>query len=355
MEATALTTPFDSDHARLDAVRRRDPSADGEFFYGVITTGVYCRPSCAARPALRENIRFFASTEEAVRAGLRACKRCRPDQRSPNEEREELLARVRQRLETAGAKVSLSELAESVELSPYHLHRLFKKHVGMTPREYGAAVRLQKVGSELRDGASVTRAIHEAGYSSSSRFYEGGSPLGIAPRRLRGGADGVQMRALVRSCSLGRVLVAATSRGVCAIFFGDGADALEAELRERFPNAEQLPADRALEKLAHVVVRMTDTTEVNADVPLDLIGTAFQQRVWRALREIPSGETRTYSAIAKKLGVPGAARAVGSACGKNPVCVVVPCHRVVREDGDLGGYRWGIARKKKLLAKERNR
>jgi len=357
MQAQPITTParFDSDRARHEAVRRRDARADGQFFYGVITTGVYCRPSCAARLALPENVRFHATTDDAERAGFRACKRCRPSE-SPHAQRDRVLAAVRERLDAANAPVSLAELAESVSLSPHHLHRLFRKHVGLTPREYAAAVRLQRVGEELRDGVSVTRAIYEAGYSSSSRFYEAGSgALGITPRRLRVGADGVEMRSVVRPCSLGQVLIAATSRGICTIAFGDAPDDLRSELQARFPRAEQRDPDAALDQLADRVVAMIDQSELADDLPLDLIGTAFQQRVWRALREIPRGETRSYGEIAAQVGVPGAARAVGSACGKNPIAVAVPCHRVLRDDGGIGGYRWGLPRKRTLLERERKR
>ncbi len=224
----------------------------------------------------------------------------------------------------------------------------------MTPREYAAAARLSRASSELRDGASVTQAIYEAGYSSSSRFYEAGSgALGVSPSQLRSGGAGVEVRSLVKRCSLGKVLIAATRRGVCLIAFADRETGLRAALRERFPRAELQPSDAALEALAERVVGMIDRSELAADLPLDLVGTAFQQRVWKALREIPVGETRSYSQIAKKVGSPGAVRAVGTACGKNPVAVVVPCHRVVRGDGELGGYRWGLERKKVLLERER--
>lgn len=351
---TAALAAFEDDRARLAAVRRRDPQADGQFYYAVITTGVYCRPTCAARPARPENVQFYLTRGDAEHAGFRACKRCKPERESATEDRDRVLALVRERLETAGAPVSLAELAEAAHLSPYHLHRLFKKHVGMTPREYAAAVRLQRVGSELQNGASVTQAIYGAGYSSSSRFYEAGSgALGVTPRALRKGGAGVRMRSVIRRCSLGKVLIAATSRGVCLIAFGDTKAELDVALRERFPESELQPSDAELEQLADRVVAMIDRSELAPDLPLDLVGTAFQQRVWRALREIPRGETRSYSEIAKRVGSPAAVRAVGSACGKNPVAVVVPCHRVVREDGELGGYRWGLDRKRALLERER--
>jgi AraC family transcriptional regulator, regulatory protein of adaptative response / methylated-DNA-[protein]-cysteine methyltransferase len=345
---------FEDDRARLAAVRRRDARADGQFYYAVLTTGVYCRPSCAARPARAENVRFYDTRDSAERAGFRACKRCKPERESATEDRDRVLALVRERLEKTDAPVSLAELAEAAQLSPYHLHRIFKKHVGMTPREYAAAVRLSRASSELRDGASVTQAIYEAGYSSSSRFYETGSgALGVTPRELRRGGAGVEVRSALRQCSLGKVLIAATSRGVCLIAFGDSERELSAELRERFPQADLQASNDEIEALADRVVGMIDRSELAPDLPLDLIGTAFQQRVWRALREIPAGETRSYTQIAKRVGSPGAVRAVGSACGKNPVAVVVPCHRVIRDDGELGGYRWGLDRKRALLARER--
>jgi AraC family transcriptional regulator of adaptative response/methylated-DNA-[protein]-cysteine methyltransferase len=344
---------FEDDSARLAAVRRRDPDADGQFYYAVKTTGVYCRPSCAARPARTENLQFYATRGAAESAGYRACKRCKPERESATEDRDRVLSLVRERLEGADANLSLAELAEAVQLSPYHLHRLFKKHVGMTPREYAAAVRLQRVDSELRDGASVTQAIYGAGYSSSSRFYEAGSgALGLTPTALRKGGAGVEVRSVIRPCSLGRVLIAATRRGVCAIAFGDSQAELDEALQARFPRAELQPSDAELETLADRVVAMIDQSELAPDLPLDLVGTAFQQRVWRALRGIPSGETRTYAQIAKQVGSPEAVRAVGSACGKNPVAVAVPCHRVIASDGKLGGYRWGLERKRTLLARE---
>ncbi len=340
--------------SRYEAVRTRDARAEGAFFYSVATTGVYCRPTCPARAALRENLAFHATPEDAERAGFRACKRCKPREVSQAERHAQVVHAARRALESAEAPIGLTALAAQAALSPHHLHRLFKKHVGMTPGEYAAACRLQRATSELRDGRPVTAAIYEAGYASSSRFYEGGgAALGMRPSALRRGAQGVEMRAVVTHCSLGHVLVAATARGVCAIAFGDSAAALFEELRVRFPRAIVGPSDAALEALAKRVVALIDATEVASSIPLDLMGTAFQQKVWRELRKIPLGETYTYAQLAERIGAPRAVRAVGSACGKNPVAVVVPCHRVVRTDGELGGYRWGLDRKRKLLAKER--
>ena len=351
---TSSSSEIPRSESRYRAVRTRDARADGTFFYSVATTGVYCRPTCPARPALRENIAFHATPEDAERAGFRACKRCKPRDVPQAERHARVVAAARRALESAEAPIGLASLAAQAALSPHYLHRLFKKHVGMTPGEYAAACRLRRAASELRDGRPVTAAIYEAGYSSSSRFYEGGgAALGMAPSALRRGGMGIEMRAVVTHCSLGHVLVAATARGVCAIAFGEAAGELFAELRARFPQAIVGPADDALQALAARVVALIDATELASSIPLDLMGTAFQQKVWRELRKIPRGETYSYAEVAARIGAPRAVRAVGSACGKNPVAVVVPCHRVLRTDSALGGYRWGLERKKKLLAKER--
>lgn len=350
-----ISTVVTSDSARYEAVRTRDASVEGQFFYSVATTGVYCRPTCAARLALRENVAFHRTPDDAERAGFRACKRCRPRDLPQAERHAGIVESARRLLESSGEPIGLAALAASAQLSPYYLHRLFKKHVGMTPHAYSAACRLRRVGDELRDGASVTAAIHEAGYSSSSRFYEAQSgALGMTPANVRRGAEGITMRAVVSTCSLGHVLVAATSRGVCAIAFGTEPSSMFAELRERFPRADVQTGGDELDALAARVVEMIDAAGLPADLPLDLMGTAFQQKVWRELRNIPRGTTLTYSEIARRIGAPRAVRAVGTACGKNPVAVAVPCHRVVREDGSLGGYRWGLERKEQLLAQEAN-
>lgn len=345
---------FATEQQRYRALERRDPRADGQFFYSVSTTGVYCRPSCGARLALRKNVAFHSTPDDAERAGFRACKRCKPRELSLAARHDELIAAVRAQLESTSADKTLAALAASAGLSPFYLQRLFKKRVGISPRAYAAAHRLACLEDELREGSSVTSALYEAGYSSSSRFYEAGSgALGMEPARLRQGGLGVTMRVIVRTCCLGHVLIAATERGVAAISFGGAERELTLELRERFPHAVLEPNDGALDHLADQLVAMIDGAGIADDVPLDLIGTAFQQRVWSALRKIPRGETRSYRQIAEAIGAPGAVRAVGTACGKNPVAVAVPCHRVVREGGALGGYRWGLERKQKLLASER--
>lgn len=353
-ENTPLPLDLTTDDARYRAIRDRDPRADGVFYYGVVTTGVYCRPSCGARPALRANVRFVASPDEAERAGFRACKRCRPRQASAAEREARLVEEARARLESAESPVSLSELAAGAGLSPAHFHRLFKRRAGMTPHEYAAAFRLRRFGEAVRGGATVTEAIYEAGYGSSGRFYEAGGALGMTPSQLRRGGKGLRLRAVIRPCSLGHALVAATERGVCAVAFADEPAALQQELRQRFPEARVEPADDRLDRLAAAVVAVVDGGVGSGDIPLDLLGTAFQQRVWRALRDIPRGTTVSYAELARRIGAPGAVRAVGTACGANPVAVVVPCHRVLRGDGALGGYRWGLARKKALLARERS-
>jgi AraC family transcriptional regulator of adaptative response/methylated-DNA-[protein]-cysteine methyltransferase len=348
--------PFATDRQRYRALERRDARADGLFLYSVSTTGVYCRPSCGARLALRKNVAFHSSAEDAERAGFRACKRCKPRELSLTARHDELVADMRAQLESSSADKSLGALAARAGMSPFYLQRLFKKRVGMSPREYAAAHRLACLEDELREGSSVTRALYEVGYSSSSRFYEAGSgALGMEPARVRRGGLGVTMRVVVRTSSLGHVLIARTERGVAAITFGSSARELRRELRERFAHAVFEPNDSALDALADQLVCMIDGAGFSETVPLDLIGTAFQQRVWNALRKIPRGETRSYRQVAEAIGAPEAVRAVGTACGKNPVAVAVPCHRVVREGGALGGYRWGLERKQKLLQQEQKK
>jgi AraC family transcriptional regulator of adaptative response/methylated-DNA-[protein]-cysteine methyltransferase len=350
----ASIVDFSTESARHEAVRRRDPRAEGRFYYSVATTGVYCRPTCAARPARPENVGFHQSPEAAERAGFRPCLRCRPREASQADRQALIVERARRLIESSEGPVTLAALARGAGLSPFHLHRLFRRQLGMTPRQYAAAHRLRKVGDELRDGSSVTAAIYQAGYSSSSRFYETDSgALGMTPSEVRERGRGVEVRAVVRECSLGQVLVAATTRGVCAVAFGDDAGSVIEELRQRFPSAAVVDSDPSLDDLASRVIEMVEATGPAPALPLDLIGTAFQQKVWRALRDIPRGKTMSYAELARQIGTPRAARAVGTACGRNPVAVAVPCHRVVRDDGALGGYRWGLERKRTLLERER--
>ncbi|HET6284391.1 MAG TPA: bifunctional DNA-binding transcriptional regulator/O6-methylguanine-DNA methyltransferase Ada [Polyangia bacterium] len=346
---------FSTDIARYQALLTRDARAEGRFFYAVATTGVYCRPTCTARLPRPENVAFYRTLQEVEAAGFRPCKRCLPRELPHARRLAEVVEAARALLESSEAPPRLAALAARVGLSAHYLHRLFKKQVGMTPREYAAARRFARVGTELRGGSDVTAAIYAAGYSSSSRFYERDSgALGMLPAEVRRGGRGVELRATVGSCSLGRLLVAATARGVSAIAFGDSDAVLLDDLRRRFPHAVIRSSDAALDALATQVVQMVDGAGMPADLPLDLIGTAFQQKVWRALRDIPRGATSSYADIARAIGAPRAVRAVGTACGKNPVAVAVPCHRVVRQDGALGGYRWGLPRKEALLARERS-
>jgi len=352
---------YATDELRYDAVKRRDPRADDVFLYAVVTTGVYCRPSCPSRLARFENVGFHPTADAAERAGYRPCKRCRPREPSLRERHAAIIEAARRMLDEADGAVALADVAERVGLSAFHFHRLFTRAVGMTPRAYAAASRLARARRALAAGTSVTSALHDAGYGSSSRFYAAAPALGMSPTALRRGGRGVSMRVLVRSCALGQLLVAVTARGVCALTLGDDADALRDDLRARFPLAEIVEASgdgdgrEDLEPLAAAAVRMIESPELADALPLDLVGTAFQQRVWRALREVPAGETVTYAELARRIGAPAAIRAVGSACARNPVAVAVPCHRVLRSNGDLGGYRWGLSRKRALLEREKRR
>lgn len=346
--------PIETDETRLAAVRARDAAADGRFVYAVVTTGVYCRPSCAARPARVENIRFFAGIADAEAQGYRACKRCRPNE-APRAEREAaLVARACRTIEAAETSPSLETLAAEAGLSPYHFHRLFRRVAGVTPSGYAAAQRARRVQENLGRGERVTDAYFDAGFGSSGRFYAASDAvLGMQPSRYRAGGAGETIRYATGRSSLGLVLVAATDRGVCAILIGDDEAALASDLRGRFQRAEFVQADRAFDDWVRQVVALVEAPRDGLALPLDIQGTAFQRRVWEALRAIPAGETVSYGQLAARLGEPRAVRAVASACGANKVAVAVPCHRVVGKDGALTGYRWGVARKRALLERER--
>ncbi len=350
---TSIGTPLDEERAwRL--LLDRDAGAD--FYYAVKTTGVFCRPDCKSRIPLRQNVRFFASTDEARAAGFRACMRCKPEepkQASP-------VARMCTYLERAiDRPVRLGTLGKLVGLSPFTAQRIFKKAMGVSPAEYQRAIRAHGLRSQLRNGETdVTTAIYEAGYGSSSRAYEM-QPLGMTPGRFlaggRGEKIGFAMAETARTGVPGWVIVGATERGVCWLALGDSREAAEASLRDEFPAAE-VAADSKLEKtVAEVLKRMQgkkQTSDLPHDLPLDLRGTAFQLRVWKALQEIPAGETKTYSQLAAEMGIPKSTRAVARACATNRVSVLVPCHRVVGASGSLTGYRWGVERKRELLKKE---
>lgn len=338
---------------RWTAVLARDPKADGNFYYAVKTTGIYCRPSCAARTPRPENVTFHATPEDAERAGYRPCKRCRPDQISQQAQYANTITRACRLIEASETVPSLDRLAREAGMSPYHFHRVFKKVTGLTPRSYAAAQREQRIRAGLIAADTVTGAIFEAGYNANSRFYEKASGvLGMTPTRYRAGGAGLDIRFAVGECSLGSILVAQSKIGVCAILIGDDPEALLHDLQDRFPRARLLGGDTGFEQLVARVVGFVDAPSLGFDLPLDIRGTAFQQRVWQALRDIPPGHTVTYSELARRIGAPNAVRAVAGACAANPLAVAIPCHRVVRTDGSLSGYRWGIERKRALLETE---
>jgi AraC family transcriptional regulator of adaptative response/methylated-DNA-[protein]-cysteine methyltransferase len=358
-----MTKPTTADpQARADAttgdprwsqVQARDASADGQFFYSVKTTGVYCRPSCGARPARPENVGFHLTMADAEAAGFRACKRCKPDQPPLAEQHAGLIARLCRLIEQAEATPTLDELAAAADMSSFHLHRLFKAVTGLTPRAYAAAHRAKRVRSELDRAGSVTDAIYDAGYNSNGRFYaEADGLLGMTPSAFRAGGRDTEIRFAIGECSLGAILVAASARGICAILLGDDPDALARDLQDRFPKASLIGADAAFEATVAEVVGLVEAPRLGHALPLDVRGTAFQQRVWQALREIPAGSTASYAEVATRIGAPSSMRAVAQACGANALAVAIPCHRVVRSDGALSGYRWGVERKRSLLDRE---
>jgi AraC family transcriptional regulator, regulatory protein of adaptative response / methylated-DNA-[protein]-cysteine methyltransferase len=348
-----LSRSVRADDARWDAVRGRDPAFDGEFFFAVRTTGVYCRPSCASRAAKRENVSFYATTEAAERAGYRACKRCRPDKLGAADPKVEAVRRACETIAAAEEAPKLADLAALAGMSPFHFHRLFKKVAGVTPRAYAAQVKARRAADGLRTAETITEAIYGAGFNSSSRFYESSSArLGMTPTAVRRGGEGAAIRFAIGEASLGAVLVAATDKGVCAIMLGDDPNMLARELQDRFPRAELVGGDPEFERMVAAVVGLVEAPGQGLDLPLDIRGTAFQERVWQALRAIPPGRTATYAEIARAVGQPKAMRAVAQACAANPLAVAIPCHRVVRADGDVSGYRWGVERKRELLERE---
>jgi AraC family transcriptional regulator of adaptative response/methylated-DNA-[protein]-cysteine methyltransferase len=354
MTALPYETPSPrADDAKWAAVLDHDASADGTFLYGVMTTGVYCRPSCPSRRPLRANVRFFADAAAARAAGLRACKRCHPDQASIAERHAEAVAKACALIAESEELRNLDDLAAAAGLSRFHFHRVFKALTGVTPKAYGEACRAGRLRGELDEAASVTEAIYGAGFGSNGRFYAvSNRRLGMKPTAWRQGGAGAKIRFAVGQTSLGAILVAATDKGVCAIQFGEDPDALVRGLQDRFPKAELIGGDAGFEALVGRVVGMVEGAADGGDLPLDIQGTAFQERVWRALRDIPRGETASYADVAAKIGAPKAVRAVAQACAANPAAVAIPCHRVVRSDGALSGYRWGVERKRVLLARE---
>lgn len=344
---------FTNDNDRWAAVVRRDANADGIFYYSVRTTGVYCRPSCAARQPRRENVRFHATCADAAAAGFRPCRRCRPTEAPLLERHAAAVATACRLIEHSDELPESDALAAAAGMSRFHFHRVFKAVTGLTPKAYATSHRHARVRAELARSATVTQAIYDAGFNSSGRFYATSSQvLGMTPRGYRAGGSGVSIRFAVGECSLGSILVAVSDKGVCAILLGDDPDPLVRDLQDRFPQATLVGGDEEFERWVAMVVGFIEAPKLGLDLPLDLRGTAFQQRVWRALCEIPVGSTASYADIAKKLGMPGGSRAIARACAANPLAVAIPCHRVVRTDGDVSGYRWGVERKRALLARE---
>jgi len=346
-----------TDDARYAAIVARDRTQDGVWYYAVRTTGVFCKPSCGARLAKRGNLSFHATTTDAIAAGFRACKRCRPDQTGPDLHTDVVTAVCRMiddALAATGSVPSLDAMARHTGFSPFHLHRMFRKAMGLTPRAYGAGVRARFLRDQLDESRTVSEAVHGAGYSSSSRFYEQATKrLGMVPSRAKRGGVGETVRFAVGATSLGAILVAATEKGVCSIQLGEDPDALIHDLERRFHGATLVGDDPAFAATVSQVVGLVESPRSALDLPLDIRGTAFQERVWTALTSIAPGSTVTYAQLAGMIGQPTAVRAVASACAANEIAIAIPCHRVIRTTGGLSGYRWGVDRKAALLERER--
>lgn len=343
-----------TDEGRWQALVNKDERADGLFWFSVKTTGVYCRPSCPARPPKRENVIFHLSLEDAERAGFRACKRCDPKGCGLASQHSKAVATACRLIREADNFPSLNQLAESVKMSPGYFHRLFKATTGLTPKEYSNAHRSDRVKKALPKWETVTEAIYEAGYNSNGRFYAGSSKiLGMKPKEYREGGTGSTIRFAIAECSLGGIIVASSEKGVCAILMDDDPEKLLRDLQDQFPKAHLIGGDEEYEKLVAKVIGFVEAPKIGLDLPLDIRGTAFQQRVWKELQRIPPGKTVSYSEVAKRIGLPKSVRAVAQACGANSLAVAVPCHRVLRKNGDLSGYRWGVDRKQALLIREK--
>jgi AraC family transcriptional regulator of adaptative response/methylated-DNA-[protein]-cysteine methyltransferase len=345
---------FASEAERWTAVTARDVRALGQFFYAVTTTQVFCRPTCASRQPLRKNVRFFDSASAAETAGFRPCKRCRPSDEAMPSDQVDAVVKACRAIEESAVLLTADELAQIVSMSRFHFQRVFKLVTGLTPREYTLALQARRVREGLATEAPMADVIYDAGFASSGRFYETAPELlGMKPAALRAKGAGQDIRFAVGQSSMGAILVAATERGVCAILIDDDPQFLVKDLQRRFANATFRAGDEAFDQWVALVVGFVESPRLGLDLPLDIQGTAFQQRVWKALRDIPIGTTASYADIARAVGAPKAARAIAQACGANPIAVAIPCHRVVRADGDLSGYRWGVGRKRQLLALER--
>jgi AraC family transcriptional regulator, regulatory protein of adaptative response / methylated-DNA-[protein]-cysteine methyltransferase len=343
-----------TDDWRWQALVRKDERADGLFWYSVKTTGVYCRPSCPARLPKRVNVAFHESPQNAEKAGFRACKRCGPKGPGLAAQHAEAVTTACRMIKEADEFPSLNQLAEAVKMSPGYFHRLFKTATGLTPKDYANAHRADRIKRALPKRETVTQAIYDAGFNSNGRFYAGSSKmLGMKPKEYREGGAGNTIRFAIAECSLGSILVASSEKGVCAILMGNDPEALARDLQDQFPKANLIGGDDRYEKLVAKVVGFIEAPRIGLDLPLDIRGTAFQQRVWKELQRIPTGKTVCYSEVANRIGSPNSARAVAQACGANALAVAIPCHRVVRNNGDISGYRWGVDRKRALLARER--
>jgi AraC family transcriptional regulator, regulatory protein of adaptative response / methylated-DNA-[protein]-cysteine methyltransferase len=336
-----------------EGVLRKDASLDGQYLFAVKTTGIYCRPSCPSRTPNRSNVSFFASSELARSAGFRACLRCTPDGLSKREQQTNAISQACRIIDEAQERMSLTNLAAQVGLGAHHFHRVFKDVTGLTPQDYFKARQIAQIGQSLSSTSSVTAAIYDAGFSSSGRFYESSNAmLGMTPKAFKSGGSGEAIRVSIRTCSLGLVLIAATQRGICTIEFGDNEKLLTDRLSARFPNAILLSKNPQFDEWLEQVLAYIEMPTKALDLPLDIRGTVFQQQVWKALQDIPVGVTASYSEVAQRIDKPKAVRAVATACASNVIAVAIPCHRVVRGTGELSGYRWGVERKKKLLALE---
>jgi len=349
--------PIDKNTSSTDprwaTIVARDANADGDFVYAVKTTGIFCLPSCASRRAKIENVLFFASNDDAIQAGFRACQRCKPEQLPLATQQNAMIVDLCRFIVSAEQAPSLAQLSERAGLSTYYLQRLFKRITGLTPKAYAQANRMQRVRKKLAHTNTVTDAVYDAGYNSNSRFYaESNQLLGMAPTQFRAGGSDTEIYFALAECSLGSILVAQSQRGICAIALGDDPEFLLQELQQQFPKARLKGGDADYEKLVAQVIGFIEQPTTHFDLPLDIRGTVFQQRVWQVLQTIAPGETTSYSELAQRIGSPKAVRAVASACAANVLAVVIPCHRVVRINGELSGYRWGIERKRSLLKRE---
>jgi AraC family transcriptional regulator of adaptative response/methylated-DNA-[protein]-cysteine methyltransferase len=350
IEKQAAATTADP---RWTSVVARDKKSDGDFYYSVKTTGVYCRPSCGARLARPENVQFHKTTDDAEKAGFRPCKRCMPSGLSLTEKNSAKIAKACRMIEASEDPIPLERLSKAAGMSPYHFHRTFKTATGLTPADYAKAHRSERVRKTLSGGRSVTDAIYGAGYGSSSRFYESSNEvLGMTPTTFQGGGTNTTIHFAIGESSLGPILVAKSDRGVCAVLIGDNPEDLVKDLQDRFPKANLVGDESGYEEMVAKVVGLIEAPSVGLDLPLDIQGTAFQQRVWNALQRIPVGSTASYADIAKQIGMPKSVRAVAQACAANSIAVAIPCHRVVKSDGKLSGYRWGVERKRTLLERE---